>query len=104
MTPPFAVGIEAAVTVGDLLTMAFCIAVGVYLWQKGKRDYLLQAIERGVESLQILSGQHDERIRLSENNIIQLTAIQDSMKEHINAIDRRHDRADERTSQQKGGE
>jgi hypothetical protein len=96
MTPPFAVGLEANVSVGDVLTMAFCIAVAVYLWQKGKRDYLLQAIERGIESLQVISGQHDERIRLVEGATIQLTAIQDSMKEHLDAIDRRHERADER--------
>ncbi len=92
---PIAVGLEAGVSVGDLLTMTFCITVGVYLWQKGKRDYLLQAIERGIESLQVVSSHHDERIRLLEGNTIQLTAIQESMKEHLNAIDRRHERADQ---------
>ena len=94
--PTFAIGFEAGVTVGDILAMIFCTAVGVYLWQKGKRDYVLQAIENGIEALQIISTQHDQRIRLAENNIIQLTAIQESMKDHVNSIDRRHERADER--------
>ena len=93
--PPLAVGFGAQITVGDALTIAFCITVGIYLWQKGKRDDLIRSVERGIESLQEIAEHHEERIRLAENNITQLTAIQESMKDHLGSIDRRHERSDE---------
>jgi hypothetical protein len=94
------VAFNDSVSVGNVITLCLLIGIFFYVYVQTRKDMALVTIqgwidkhEKEAEKKEISS---EARLKATENAIIQLTAIQETMKDHLNAIDRRHDRMDEK--------
>lgn len=89
------VSLNDTLSVGNLITLAVLAAMFFFIWVRTKRDVELSAINGWIEKHERDANSDRDRLRMVENAVIELTALQQTMKDHLTSIDRRHERADE---------
>ena len=87
--------LNSPVSVGMFIAFAIIGLLSVWLYVSSRRDVEMRILQQAVNELNEMGKHHDERIKIAENTLIQVLALQTSMKEHLDGIDRRHESADD---------
>lgn len=90
--------LDEKVSIGNIITLLLVCAIFLYVYLQTKKDMSLVTIQNWIDKHERESEKKElaseSRLRATENAVIQLTAIQETMRDHLNAIDRRHERVD----------